>query len=55
MKTKMTFILGVLLISFGIFLQYYLQNDAFDFFKGITFGSGIGLLLTSLLLKRKHA
>ena len=54
MKTKTTFTLGLLLITTGIFLQYYLQNDAFDFFKGITFGSGIGLLLTSLILKRKR-
>ena len=46
MKTKTTFILGALLISTAIFLQFYIQNDAFDFFKGITFGCGIGLLLT---------
>ena len=55
MKTKITFILGALLISTAIFLQYYIQNDAFDFFKGITFGCGIGLLLTGPLLKIKHA
>ncbi|WP_299777366.1 hypothetical protein [uncultured Formosa sp.] len=55
MKTKTTFILGILLISTGIFLVYYLQNDIFDFFKGLTFGSGICLLLTSLILKRKQA
>lgn len=56
MKTKTTFILGVLLISTGVFLHYYLQNDdTFDLFKGITFGSGVGLLLTSLLFKTKQA
>ncbi len=55
MKTKMTFISGMLLISTGIFLVYYLQNDVFDFFKGLTFGGGICLLVTSLILKRKQA
>ncbi|MFB9054672.1 hypothetical protein ACFFVB_16405 [Formosa undariae] len=55
MKTKTTFILGILSISAGVFLHYYLQNDAFDFFKGIAFGSGIGLLLTGPFLKRKQA
>ncbi|WP_185967827.1 hypothetical protein [Formosa sediminum] len=55
MKTKITFILGILSISTGIFLHYCLQNDAFDFFKGIAFGSGIGLLLTGPFLKKKQA
>ena len=47
-------IIGLLVLSVGIIIQFTLENDVTDFISGILIGGGIGLTLTGIIGKSKN-
>ncbi|WP_378180528.1 hypothetical protein [Aquimarina sp. SS2-1] len=52
MKRNIT--IGILLVAVGILMQYAFEADFSDFLSGIAVGAGIGVIITTVFVKRRE-